>query len=167
MIIKDWLYAIAVCRKYGITWNPIRDRSNASFWIHTKGDKVRQVIHMSPFYPNFKEVFLHEVGHLWLHRTGRAKKLYRKAEFNRKYFEKESVWRFGVPLLYLLDEESLASRFSRKAMKGRSNVENLTRAFQTYTAWGYKQFLIYTPEDSNTITRLTDKVERCIKRISK
>lgn len=168
MIIKDWFYAIAVCRKYGIIWNPIRDRSNASFWFRSRdGAMLEQIIHMNPFYPNFREVFMHEVGHLWLHRTGRAKTLYKKDEVNRRFFEKESLWLSGTPLLPLLDEESLASRYSIKSMRGRANKAALIEAFKTYTSFGYRQFLKTTPSDANTITRLTDKVERCIKRISK
>lgn len=166
-IIKDWIYAIMVCRKYGIKWNPIRNRSNASFFYHNTGGKLRQTIHMSPFYPNFREVFMHEVGHLWLNRSGMVKRLCRKDEFNRRYIEAESIWMYGTPLLPLLEEESLASRFARKSMKGRANTDELVKAFQTYTSWGYRQFLNFVPEDARTVTRLTDKVERCIRRISK
>jgi hypothetical protein len=168
MIISDWWYAIKVCRKYGIKWNPFRKLDNASYYMEFGLDKkvVKSKIHMSPFYPNFLTVFMHEVGHCSLHRRGATDRLYSCAEVNRKY-EHESLWHRGKLLLPLLVEESLASRFSRKALKQKANVEYLVKAFQTYSSVGYSEFLSTTPEDARTITRLTDVVEKGIRRIEK
>lgn len=168
MLIKDWIYAIAVCRKYKIRWNPFRNLSNASYYVQfdDEGNIIKSLIHMSPFYPKFKETFLHEVGHYTLHKRGTCRRLYRAAENNRKY-EVESIWYKGKLLLPLLVEESLASRFAKKAMKGDADTEYLVKAFQTYSAVGYSEFLETTPEDARTITRLTNFVEAGIRRIEK
>lgn len=169
MIIKDWWYAFKVCRKYGIKWNPFRKMDNASYLVEfgiLSGKVVKSSIHMSPFYPNFLTVFMHEVGHCSLHIRGTTAKLYRCAEASRK-FERESVWYKGKLLLPLLVEESLASRFSRKALKGKADTKYLVKAFQTYSSLGYTEFLHTTPEDARTITRLTDFVAKGIRRIEK
>jgi hypothetical protein len=167
-MIKDWWYAIKVCRKYKITWNPFRKLDNASYGVWWDGDGkiTRTVIHMSPFFPKFIETFMHEVGHITLYKRGTAQKLYMAAKSNLKY-EKESIWFGGKLLLPLLVEESLASRFSRKSLKGKADVRDLTRAFQTYSAVGYRQLLKSTPEDADTIVRLTKFVENGIRRIEK
>lgn len=168
MIIKDWWYAIKVCRKYRIVWNPFRDLSNASFRVWWDDDKklTKKVIHMSPFFPNFLETFMHEVGHITLYKRGTYHKLQRAATANLKR-EHASIWLNGKLLLPLLVEESLASRYARKALKGRADFEDLVKAFQTYSAYGYKQILKTTPEDAETIVRLTKFVENGIRRIEK
>jgi hypothetical protein len=166
MIIKDWWYAYKVCKKYKITWNPFRKLDNASYRVEFdyEGKIVKSKIHMSPFYPNFLTTFMHEVGHYTLHKRGTVNKLHHCAEHNRK-FEGESIWYKGKLLLPLLVEESLASRFSRKALKGKANTQYLVKAFQTYSCIGYTEFLNCVPEDARTITRLTDFVEKAIRRI--
>lgn len=168
VIMKDWWYAIKVCMKYGIIWNPFRDLSNASFRVWWDDDKklTRKVIHMSPFFPEFLGTFMHEVGHITLYKRGTYHKLQRAAKTNLRY-ERESIWLDGKLLLPLLVEESLASRFARKALRSKANVEDLVKAFQTYSAYGYRQILKNTPEDAETIVRLTKFVENGIRRIEK
>lgn len=166
--LSQWIYAYNVCKKYNIKWNPFRDLSNASYEVRWDDSGItKRTIHMSPFYPNFKETFLHEVGHITLYKRGRLSKIYNEAEFQRKYFEAESIWLGGKLLLPTLKEESLASRFARKAMRGKADVDYLLKAFKTYTAFGYEQIMKCTPEDARTITRLTDTVAKCIRRIEK
>lgn len=165
-MIKDWWYAIKVCRKYGIVWNPFRDLSNASFrvWWDNSGKIIKTRIHMSPFYPNFLETFMHEVGHYTLYKRGTAQKLYRDVD---AYEKCDQLCIGDVFLLTLLIEESLASRFARKALKGKADVDDLVKAFQTYSSAGYKRIMKNTPEDAETIVRLTKFVENGIRRIEK
>lgn len=168
MKIQDWWYAVKVCRKYKIKWNPFRKLDNASFWVSWDGggEITESSISINPFCPNFLTVFMHEVGHCRLYKKGTTQRIYKRAKLNRR-FEQESIWLDGKLLLPLLTEESLASRFSRKALRGKANVKYLVWAYQIYSACGYREILYTTPEDARTITRLTDFVERGIRRIEK
>lgn len=168
MKIFDCWYAIKVCRKYGIRWNPLHKLDCASYRVawDGSGEITESSVSINPFHPNFLTVFMHEVGHCRLYKKGTAQKIYKRAELNRR-FEQESIWLDGKLLLPLLTEESLASRFSRKALRGRANVKYLVWAYQTYSSSGYRAILYTTPEDARTITRLTDFVERGIRRIEK
>ena len=169
MLIKDWWYAINVCRKYGILWNPFRNRRNASFFVRwdRNGKILEKKIQINPFRKEFKTTFLHEVGHIFLYTSGIVNKIYHKEDRYRRLFERESLWHGGRLLSGLLKEESLAFRFARKAMKGKANIPYLVRSFQTYSALGYSEFLHSHSEDANTLTRHTDRVCRGIKRIEK
>jgi len=169
MNIKDWWYAYKVCKKYGIRWKPFCNLKNATFHVEWSGSVrniIKSTININPFYPNFLTVFMHEVGHCRLYKRGVAQRLYTCAEYSRK-FERESIYLGGKLLLPLLVEESLASRFSRKALRGRANVAYLVSGYQTYSAAGYNELLHTTAEDARTITRLTDFVEKGIRRIER
>lgn len=162
--IKDWWYAILVCRKYGIRWNPFRGLDNASFRVTWNGTKelTHKKIHMSPFYPNFLGTFMHEVGHLVLYKQGTAINLL--VEGKKKIIQEEGVLVYrGQHFLNLLVEESLASRFSRKATKQRADVKDLVTAFNTYTAHGYARLV----KNPSSIAKLTDTVYGCLRRIEK
>lgn len=165
MLIKDWWYAIKVCKKYGIRWNPFRSFENASFWARwdDSGKIVESKIHMNPFYPHFLETFMHEVGHLTLHRRGVIDKIYDDAEVNCIESGTQPMRLGSRLLLPLLVEESLASRFSRKALKGRADTNYLVKCFQSYCCSGYSAKW----KDAETTVKLTDTVEKCIRRIEK
>lgn len=167
-LLGEWWYAVKVCFKYKILWNPFRDLSNASFYCkyNNEGEVSHKIVNISPFYPNFIDTFMHEVGHLTLYKRGTAQKVHALARANMIY-ETETIWYNGKILLATLVEESLASRFARKALKSKADTKYLVRAFQTYSKWGYEEFLFTTPEDARTITKLTDFVERGIRRIEK
>lgn len=162
--IKDWWYAILVCRKYGIRWNPFRSLGNASFRVTWNGARelTYKKIHMSPFYPNFLGTFMHEVGHLILYKQGTAINLY--VEGKKKILLDSDVLVYkNQCFLNLLVEESLASRFSRKATKQRADVKDLVTAFNAYTSHGYSRLV----KNPISIDKLTDTVYTCTKRIEK
>jgi hypothetical protein len=163
MIIKDWWYAYKVCRKYGIQWNPFRGTDNASFSVRWDGDRVltEKKIHMSPFYPHFLETFMHEVGHILLYKRGTAIDLF--LDGKKKIQDgNDAMTHRGRCFLNLLVEESLASRFARKSLKGKADTRDLVTAFNTYSAWGYSRQI-----DAPTVTKLTDTVAKCTRRIEK
>ena len=163
MTIKDWWYAYKVCRKYKIKWNPFRGTDNASFSVRWDGQRVLtdKEIHMSPFYPNFLETFMHEVGHIVLYKRGTAIDLF--LDGKKKIQTGDAViMHKGRHFLNLLVEESLASRFARKSLKGKCNTKDLVIAFNTYSSWGYLRQI-----DAPTVMKLTDTVAKCIRRIEK
>lgn len=163
MKIKDWWYAYKVCRKYGIKWNPFRILDNASFSVRWDNNRVltEKNVHMSPFYPNFLETFMHEVGHILLYKRGTAIDLFLDGKKRIKTGDDEITHK-GRHFLNLLVEESLASRFARKALKDRCDTKDLVTAFNTYSSWGYLRQL-----DATTIMKLTDTVAKCTRRIEK
>lgn len=163
MIIKDWWYAYRVCKKYGIKWNPFRKLDNASFWVRWDDNRVltEKKIHMSPFYPHFLETFMHEVGHILLYKRGIAINLFLDGKKKIQAGD-DAITHKGRHFLNLLVEESLASRFARKSLKGKANTKDLIIAFNTYSSWGYSRAI-----DAPTIVKLTDTVEKCTRRIDK
>lgn len=168
MIIKDWIYAYKVCKKYKIKWNIFRNLDNASFSITDRNStKEKAVIWMNPFYPKFRQTFLHEVGHIVFWRSGITPRVYALSNKLCLKMEAESVWLDGKRLIPRLIEETRASRFARKAMRGKADIEDLTEAFKTYSAFGYRTLLKNTPTDARVIVNLTDVVYGCLKRIEK
>lgn len=163
MIIKDWWYAIKVCRKYKIKWNPFRKLDNASYWVRWNKNRVltEKKIHMSPFYPQFLETFMHEVGHIVLYKRGVAIDLFLNGKMKIQEGD-DTITYGGKHFLNLLVEESLASRFARKSLKGKANTKDLITAFNTYSSWGYSK-----TTDALMIVKLTDTVAKCTRRIEK
>ena len=120
-IIKDWIFAIKVCKKYGIKWNPFKKHDCAEFeftyWYEYK--KYESVIKISPFYPKFIDSFMHEVGHCLYHR-----KLYMKSE-NHKEYEANANY-------FKLKDEYLAWRFAKLVLKQRFDKNRARNMFKTY-----------------------------------
>ena len=158
MIIKDWYYAIKVCRKYKITWWPMTKIDEGTYYESGIPFLTeRATISVNPFYRHFKEVFLHEVGHHIAKRIGFCN---RYREYSENTPKDERILFSGESYFVRLDEEAFASRFARKAGKGVVDTSLLVKWFQTYTACGYKSKYV----DSIT---LTNKVSKLIKRIEK
>lgn len=122
MKIQDWWYAICVCRKYGIKWNPFSKIDSGSYlwsgWVQ-----------VNPFDPNFLTIFMHEVGH---HVHGR------RVDLESYYKPSNGELRFtgcklsGRSIYKTLDSEALASRFALKTRK--ADRKYLIKAFNTYTS---------------------------------
>lgn len=158
-LIKDWWYAYKVCKKYEIKWNPFRGLDNASFSCNADTDVYK--IHMSPLFPSFKVVFMHEVGHV--------------VSFKRNYWHDHMTFGMNNELkgymvesnhrLFMgtLKEEAFASRFSGKCNKGR-DVSYLSKAFITYTSYGFRLMDFYGV-DSEIKMKYIDTVAKCIRRI--
>lgn len=164
MIIKDWIYAWNVCRKYGVKWNPSvnLERAHFTFWYE---DKKKPLIELNPFHENFKTVFLHEIGHIVFWRK-RGKRFYSCLEACGRHTAYLQPNCNGRSFIGILEEESLASRFSAKVMKTEESRGYLLKAFYTYTAAFYST-LAKLNTDGQDITITTDTVYSCIRRIEK
>ena len=166
--LKEWIYAIRVCKKYGIKWNPFRGLDNASFSVSWDTNQKLTVkkIHMSLFYPYFLQTFMHEVGHIVLYKQGKAIRLYLegKKRINEDF---DAIVFDGKCFLNTLTEESLASRFSRKALRGKVDTKELVESFNTYSAWGYSRLKRKSQFDAKLLMELTDRVEKCTRSILK
>lgn len=119
-IIKDWFYAIAVCRKYKIMWNPFFFDGSAEFnFVYYKQyKKWTGVVRIHPFYGGFLDSFLHEVGHC--------------VSLRNAYMKAESIADFEYNTQDKLKEEYKAWEFSKLALKGRFNNHRARAMFSTY-----------------------------------
>lgn len=121
MIIKDWWYAIKVCRKYKVTWNPFFHRKYAMYkiWYNDSGISENR-IYINPFYTGFLDSFMHEVGHLvWYRKT--AKKSKTVEEFESTIENTDD-----------LDSEFIAWRYAKLARKKSFNSKRARWMFSTY-----------------------------------
>lgn len=122
MIIKDWWYAIKVCRKYGIFWNPFCTNKYAEFiFSYNPARGIRsQTIRINPFYHNFTDAFLHEVGHLFWYRN-----LFNKSESVHDFENK-------IESYDVLHKEFVAWRYSKLVRKDRFNSKIARKCFMSY-----------------------------------
>jgi len=146
--MKDWVYAVKVCRKYGIQWEWLTT-SSGCYWFGC--DKIE----VNPFVSEFLSTFMHEVGHHVDHK----KKNY------HTYFQTAGL-RFtpNERCIYKsLDAEGSASRFAVKSKK--ANKEYLLKMFNTYSSEVFRRMdkEIVVNEFSNIV----DCVYRNIRRIEK
>lgn len=120
MLIKDWWYALKVCRKYGIRWDPFFGLAKAECWFAwwENYKKYKTTIKINPFYTGFLDSFMHEVGHHIRHRD-----CYMKASSIAEYEESVSD---------SLKEEFKAWRYSKLALRGRFNNDRARAMFSTY-----------------------------------
>lgn len=119
-MIKDWLYAISVCCKYRIWWNPFLFKGSAEFnFIYYKHyKKWRGTVRIHPFYKGFLDSFLHEVGHFISLRNA-----YKKAR---------SIEEFEKNTQDQLKEEYKAWQFSKLVLKHKFNNKRARAMFSTY-----------------------------------
>lgn len=123
-LIKDWLLAISVCRKYNISWNPFFGLKSAQCVYNF--DTQRKKVMVNPFYPKFIDSFMHEVGHLL-----RWDKLYKACAGGPMM----KVSNFKDQTSCILKEEYIAWKFSKRFLKGRFDKNRAKERFKTY----YKQ----------------------------
>ena len=119
-IIRDWFYAIAVCRKYKIMWNPLffKDSAEFHFTYYKNYKKWRGVVRIQPFYRGFLDSFLHEVGNC--------------VSLRNAYMKADSILEFQYNTQDKLKEEYKAWQFSKLALKGRFNNRRARAMFSTY-----------------------------------
>ncbi len=120
MLLKDWWYAFKVCRKYGISWNPFFKRTHGeyvfSYNMESRWNRCR--INLNPFYENFMDTFLHEVGHCLLTRK----------MFKYSYTELD----FALDKSEYFQEEYDAWKFAKRVLKKRFNSSWAQQCFKTY-----------------------------------
>lgn len=119
MLIKDWWYAIRVCLKYRIWWNPFCFDGNGHY--HYSG-----FVSVSPFSRNFISVFMHEVGH---HVHDKKVRLFSYLVANKDELRFTGSCR---SIYRVLESEALASRFAAKT--GKASRKYLVTCFNTYSA---------------------------------
>ncbi len=139
-IIKDWMYAISACKKYGIKWNPWfgLKHAQASFCYGRR----KNIIAINPFYPNFKQTFLHELSHILsftrMDNKGIDLDLH-LADFHKKMVEETKAWVFG-----------------KRIMKGDFDSSVAKSCLQSYTRNHYAIVC------SDEVTSYTDTVYKCL-----
>lgn len=120
--IKEWWYAILVCRKYKAKLNPFRKCSQgAQFQIwYTDYGISKRIISINPFYKGFLDSFMHEVGHLvW----------YDKLASKSKTIE---IFEELVDNTNILEKEFVAWRYAKLARKGKFDKQRSRKMFSTY-----------------------------------
>jgi hypothetical protein len=125
--IRDIAYALKVCKKYNLIWNPYVKLGYGGY------DWDSRSVHVNLFSKDFITIFMHEVGHhvhhckvnlpVWLRYQGN------ELRFSGGNMEDWSIYRN-------LQAEAIASRFARKS--GKADKNYLIRAFHTYTASIFK-----------------------------
>lgn len=151
--IKEWWYAVLVCRKYGIRWNPFVKLGDG-YYLY-KG-----IVGVNPFDSNFMSVFLHEIGH-HVHNKRVGLKKYLKAQNNELRFSTGNE--AGRNVYKVLESEWKASRFAAKT--GRADRKNLVSAFQTYTGCIFNAAI--NPIVVREISQIIDATYIGIRRIEK
>ena len=127
-LFKDWVYAIKVCLKYRLIWNPFVKFGDGSYcWIDNS-------IHVNPLTKNFITIFMHEVGHHVHHRRVDLPSWLKcggdELRFSGGDMEGWSVYKN-------LKAEAIASRYAMKS--GKADKAFLLKAFHTYTSAIFKQ----------------------------
>lgn len=120
-LLKDWLLALNVCRKYNIKWNPFHSLRNAECVYNFDFEKMQVMI--NPFYPKFIDSFMHEVGHL--RRWDRIyKKTFGGSNTRRMLFNNQT----GC----ILKEEYMAWKYSKRFLKERFDKKRAKLFFKSY-----------------------------------
>ena len=151
--IKEWWYAILVCRKYGIMWNPFV-RLGDGYYLY-KG-----IVGVNPFDSCFMSTFLHEIGH-HVHNKRVGLKNYLKAQNNELRFSTGNE--AGRNVYKVLESEWKASRFAVKT--GRADRKKLVSAFQTYTGCIFNAAI--NPIVVREVSQIIDATYIGIRRIEK
>lgn len=121
-IIKDWLLALSVCRKYNIKWNTFHWMKGAECVYSF--DNFSKKILINPFYPKFIDSFMHEVGHL-----RRWDKIYKRCISNHS---KDPVESFHLRTDCILKEEYIAWKYSKRFLKERFDKKRAKLFFKSY-----------------------------------
>lgn len=147
-ILKDWIYAVKVCKKYNLVWNPYVKLGYGAY------DWNSRSVHVNPFSTNFISIMLHEVGHhvhdvrvhlpTWLLPESNSELRYSGGDLG------------GYSIFKNLNAEALASRFAIKSGKG--NKKFLVKAFHTYTASIFK----HTNKPS-VVNEISSIIDQCYK----
>lgn len=120
-ILKDWIYALKVCKKYNITWNPFHNLNSAECSYNF--DKRSKTVMMSPFYPKFIDSFMHEVGHLL-----RWDKIWERCITSST----RPLDSFNLRTDCILKEEYEAWKFSKRSLKSRFDKDRARLFFSSY-----------------------------------
>lgn len=121
-LIKDWMLALRVCKKYGIKWNPFKNMKGAEC-VYSFDNYSKKVL-INPFYPKFIDSFMHEVGHL-----RRWDKIYKRCITNRSLDPVES---FHLCTDCILKEEYMAWKYSKRFLKESFDKKRAKLYFKSY-----------------------------------
>lgn len=121
-LIKDWLLALSVCRKYNIKWNPFHWMKGAEC-VYSFNDYSKKIL-INPFYPKFIDSFMHEVGHL-----RRWDGIYKRCVKNHS---KGPVESFHLRTDCILKEEYIAWKYSKRFLKERFDEKRAKLFFKSY-----------------------------------
>lgn len=126
-LLKDWLYAVKVCKKYNLIWNPYVKLGYGAY------DWDNNSVHVNPFSKDFITIFMHEVGH-HVHHCKVNLPVWLKYQGNELRFSGGNME--GWSIYKNLQSEAIASRFAMKS--GKADKNYLVSAFHTYTASIFK-----------------------------
>jgi hypothetical protein len=118
--IKNFILAMVVCRKYGLTYKPF------CLFVNSEYNDVLKHIKLNPFHPEFNSILFHEVGHHAHH------KLVNYNTFFALKTNSDDVVIYNEDLNYhqLIVAEAFASRFAMKT--GKANPAFLVMAFNSH-----------------------------------
>lgn len=123
-LLKDWILALIICRKYNIKWNPFHWMKGAEC-VYSFDDFSKKIL-INPFYPKFIDSFMHEVGHL-----RRWDKIYKRCVANHTH-SPESVKSFRLRTDCILKEEYIAWKYSKRFLKERFDKKRAKLLFKSY-----------------------------------
>lgn len=121
--IGEWIYALAVCHKYSLSWNPFCALGGGAY-------QWKGCVCVNPFSNNFISIFMHEVGH-HVHD--------KKVKYSSWVMANGDELRYsenGHEMFKTLEAESLASRYA--VLTGKCDKGYLERCFNTYTGIVFK-----------------------------
>ena len=149
--IEEWIYALKVCKKYGLKFKPSFEKGYGQY------DFIEGSVSVDVLNKDFMTIFLHEVGHHVHDKSVDYKNFLYKQRLTVNFRHD------GRDVISCMEAESFASRFARKTKK--ANVQFLLKAFNTYTA-------VYLSPNAelcrhNLYESVVHKVYKSIRRIEK
>ena len=82
--MNKWVYAYLICKKYNIKWNPFVSLDCGSYQCNCLNKTA--TISVNPFYKDFLNTFMHEVGYIRFWFNGVTLKSY-DTELSDKHFK--------------------------------------------------------------------------------
>lgn len=143
-IIKNYLFAKTICKKYGYKLKLHLDASSA--WAVFNGYTGVREIHISLFDRYFKQTFLHELSHL-----RSFTRIARRGGCTREV-NNDPILRFT--------EESRAWLFAKRILKDEYDSEESKDCLLSYSHWHYHKQV-----KPMMISEYTDNFVKCMRRV--
>tara|TARA_Y100000114_G_C11764120_1_gene332402 strand:- start:75960 stop:76397 length:438 start_codon:yes stop_codon:yes gene_type:complete len=143
-IIKNYLFARTICKKYGYKLKLHLDAGSA--WaVFNEYTGVRE-IHISLFDRYFKQTFLHELSHL--------------RSFTRMENRGQSSCDAMENPILRFTEESRAWLFAKRILKGEYDSEESKDCLLSYSHWHYHKQV-----KPMMVSEYTDNFVKCMRRV--